>query len=113
MYELKDYLADLRRYWGYTQRTMAEASGIPEETISNWERGKRKPWDSNIERLNRFFKFDVIERFYSRRYVLEERGIRSFFEPNPDVISNPNAESFLKKYEEKIIRRAKKRAAQS
>ena len=41
-----------REYWGYTQKEVAEALGIKENTYAKIERGEKNPGGAVIELLN-------------------------------------------------------------
>lgn len=47
MATLKDFR--LRRFW--TQKQLAEAIGVPYQTVQRWEVGQRSPRPGNIGRL--------------------------------------------------------------
>lgn len=98
MYQLKTFLADLRTYWGFTQKEVADKSGLSEDTISQWERGVRNPNPRLLGKLNTVYGFDVVERFYSRKMILEKYDdVIVLFEKDPSHITNPDADKYVER----------------
>ena len=46
-------IAAERERKGWTQQQLAEAAGVPQEAISLWESGKRKPRASSLEKIKK------------------------------------------------------------
>lgn len=53
------HLSEARRRAGFTQRTLAARSGIPQPTIAAIEAGRRQPRYDTLERLLRACGFDL------------------------------------------------------
>ena len=52
-------LKELREQAGYSQYSLADAFGISQSTIGNWEAGKREPNFETMQRLADFFGVTV------------------------------------------------------
>jgi transcriptional regulator with XRE-family HTH domain len=52
-------LRELREKTGYSQNSLADAFGVPQSTIENWETGKREPNYATLQRLAEFFCVSV------------------------------------------------------
>ena len=72
-------LKNLREKAGYSQYSFADAFGVAQSTVGNWEAGKREPNFETIQRLAAFFGVTV-------DYLL---GITDYPHPLPD-----NAKAF-------------------
>lgn len=48
---------------GYTQKKLAEALGVSQQTISSWESKMQEPRLSNINKMAKLFGTDVNEIF--------------------------------------------------
>ena len=69
-------LKELREKKGYSQYSFADAFGVAQSTIGNWEAGKREPNLDTIQRLAAFFGVTVdylIGREHSEKYDLANK----------------------------------------
>lgn len=64
-------IQNLRKELNISQLELAETLKVSEETISNWERGVRKPTGERLELLARFFHV-------TKDYILCQSDIRLF-----------------------------------
>ena len=63
-------LKAIRKFYGYTQREVAEGIGISDEkSIRNWENGKQLPGIDNAVNLAKFYGMSVGE-------ILEDEAYR-------------------------------------
>ena len=49
--EQKNRIAELRKMHGYSQARLAKLIGVAQNTISNWEQGKREPDYTSLKKL--------------------------------------------------------------
>ena len=59
------YLKRKREELEMTQGMLSEATGIPKDTISNWEIGRRKPNDHHLTILNEFYGINLMKEYYN------------------------------------------------
>ena len=56
MVKIADRIKQLRKKKGVSQSQLAEAIGVKKNTVSNWERGKRKPDFAALQLLSEYFE---------------------------------------------------------
>ena len=67
--ELNVALAILRVVRGWTQDDLAKASGTPNSSISDYERGKKAPSLKTLERLTSAMGFSILSLQRARRFI--------------------------------------------
>ena len=53
--DFPERLKYLRKYYGYTQSTLAEKLGVTQGTVAMWETGKRTPDYDTLKVLSEYF----------------------------------------------------------
>ena len=57
--ERKNRIAELRKTRGYSQERLAQLVGVAQNTISNWEQGKREPDYTSLKKLSYYLDCTV------------------------------------------------------
>lgn len=72
---MKGNLKEAREYFGYTQRQLAEAIGVPQRTYGSWERGERLYNAEDACRIADIYDCSI-EYLLGRRTLAEELEIK-------------------------------------
>jgi transcriptional regulator with XRE-family HTH domain len=72
--ELSVALTILRVVRGWTQHDVSKASGIPDSSISDYERGKKVPSLKTLERLTAAMGFSILSLQRTKRFIAAVRS---------------------------------------
>ncbi len=62
----------VRKAWGWTQTSLGEAIGSPQNTISDWEKDLTRPSGAAIQALSRLFRLTPEQLEQGRGFTLPE-----------------------------------------
>lgn len=87
-FEFGNYLYELRRVSGYTQKEVASFCGVSSKAVSKWENGKTKPQVQIIRKLSELYRVtpDTLLTKYEGRNM---KKITKTFSPAAHAQENP------------------------
>lgn len=108
--DLGDWIAVRRRDLGMDQKELAEAAGVSENTIGNYERGrvpargKMAPGYARVEKALHFAKgsFESILNGYNPKFAIEEGNEPQLVLRDPKDVEDPKARAIIPMLQEAL-----------
>lgn len=101
-----EFIAELRKEKGLTQRELAEYLNVSDKTVSHWECGKNSPDISVLPILAEYFDITCDELIKGERKAITENFEKDAFTPSYSFSVTENSKIYLKKKNEKTMSKA-------
>lgn len=86
--KIGNFIADMRRKQGLTQKQLADQINVTDKTVSKWETGYRLPDASILLELSSVLKIDVNELLAGEKFISEEFSSEEYVKKTESNIVN-------------------------